>query len=118
MHSIPNKEEDIKRRKGLALDLDPYETLESIFNSKYISEEIRLKMFTTYTQNIFLQNSEFWAITKALENNIGSFQRDFPEELFLSIGQQFYLTRICMTVKKQYNKVMSSSSKDYLRADT
>ena len=54
MHSIPNKEEDIKRRKGLALDLDPYETLESIFNSKYISEEIRLKMFTTYAQNIFL----------------------------------------------------------------
>lgn len=118
MYSIPNKEEDNKRRKGLALDLDTYKALESIFNSKYISEEIRLKMFTTYTQNIFLQNSKFWATTKALENNIDSFQRDFPEESFHSIDQQFYLTRICMTVKKQYNKVMSSSSKDYLRSDT
>ena len=54
MYSIPNKEENNKRRKGLALDLDTYKALESIFNSKYISEEIRLKMFTTYTQNIFL----------------------------------------------------------------
>ena len=89
MHSIPNKEEDIKRRKGLALDLDPYKTHESIFNSKYISEEIRLKMFTTYTQNIFLQNSEFWAITKALENNIDSFQRDFPEGSFSQLANNF-----------------------------
>ena len=48
-------EEDIKCPKRLAPDT--YKTLETIFNSKHISEEITLRTFTTYTQSIFLYNS-------------------------------------------------------------
>ena len=45
-------EEDIKYPKRLAPDT--YKTLETIFNSKHVSEEITLRTFTTYTQRIFL----------------------------------------------------------------
>ena len=45
--SLLDTKEDIKRRKRLAID--SMKTLENIFNSKYISEVIRLRIFKKHT---------------------------------------------------------------------
>ena len=71
--SLLDTKEDIKRRKGPAID--SMKTLENIFNSKYVSEVIRLRIFKAYVESIFLYNSELWTLTKTLEDKIGSFQR-------------------------------------------
>ena len=71
--SLLDTKEDIKRRKGLAID--SMKTLENIFNSKYVSEVIRLRIFKAYVESIFLYNSELWTLTKSLKDKIDSFQR-------------------------------------------
>ena len=71
--SLLDTDEDIKRRKGLAID--GFKTLENIFKSKHISEVIRLRIFKAYVESIFLYNSELWTLTKSLEDKIDSFQR-------------------------------------------
>ena len=71
--SLLDTKEDIRRRKGLAID--SMKTLENIFNSKYVSEVIRLRIFKAYVESIFLYNSELWTLTKTLEDKIDSFQR-------------------------------------------
>ena len=71
--SLSDTKEDIKRRKGLAID--SLKTLENIFNSKHVSEVIRLRIFKAYVESIFLYNSELWTFTETLEDKIDSFQR-------------------------------------------
>ena len=68
MVSFLSTEKDIKLRTGVALDT--YKTPETIFNSKHMSEVLKLRLFKTYIQIIFLCNSKLWTITKTLENMI------------------------------------------------
>ena len=66
-------EEDIKRRKGLTINL--YKTCESIFSSKHVSKKVNIRVFATYIQSIFMYNSKLWTLTQTLENSIYIFQR-------------------------------------------
>ena len=54
--SLLDSDEDIKRRKSLAID--SFKTLENIFKSRHISEVIRLRIFKAYVESIFSYNSE------------------------------------------------------------
>ena len=73
--SLLDTNEDIKRREGRAID--SYKTLSRIFESRYISEEVKIRVFKTYVQSIFMYNSELWTMTKELENRVGIIQRKF-----------------------------------------
>ena len=64
---------DITQRK--ALMTANYNTLGHIFISKHVSEKLKLKLFTTHIECIFLYNSELWTLTKTLEQQIDSFHR-------------------------------------------
>ena len=68
--SLLDTEEDIKRRKGLAIDI--LKTLENIFNSKHVSEVICLRIFKACVESILLYNSELWTLIKTLEDKIDS----------------------------------------------
>ena len=72
-------EEDIKRRKSLPLDA--FKTMETIFRSKKISEKIRICVFITYLESVFLYNSELWTLTSTLGKQIDSFQRKQPRKV-------------------------------------
>ena len=71
--SLFDTEEDIKRRKGLAID--SLKALKHIFDSRHVSEAVRLRVFKAYIESIFLYNSVLWILTKSLEDKIDSFQR-------------------------------------------
>ena len=72
--SLLDTEEDIKRRKGLAQDC--FKTFENILTkSKQTSEVIRLRVFKTYVESIFLYNSETWTLSKQLEHTVDAYQR-------------------------------------------
>ena len=60
-------EEDIERLKELPLDA--CNTLKTIFNSKYISKEVRVRTSLTYIQNIFPYNSKLQRVTKTKDND-------------------------------------------------
>ena len=64
---------DIKQRKIL-LNTN-YSTLQKCFESKHVSEEIKLRLFTTHLESIFLYNSELWTMTKSNEEQIDSYHR-------------------------------------------
>ena len=71
--SLLDTEEDIKRRRGMFIDT--FRTLESIITSKKVSEGVKIRIFKTYLESVFLYNSELWTLTKTLEKNIDGFQR-------------------------------------------
>ena len=71
--SLLGTEEDIERRK-LQTNI-AYCTLKQIFNSKQISESVKIRIFKALLESIFLYNSELWTLTKTLESKIDSFQR-------------------------------------------
>ena len=41
-----------------------YAILENFFRSKHISKKLKIKLFTTHIECIFLYNSELWTLTK------------------------------------------------------
>ena len=63
--SMLGTEEDINRRKSLLLDA--FKTMENILRSKKINEKIRICVFKTYLEGIFLYNSELWTLTSTLD---------------------------------------------------
>jgi hypothetical protein len=71
--TLLDSENDIKRRKGLALDA--YKTYQDIFNSKHISDKTKLRVFEVYIKSIFLYNCEIWTLTIKLTNTVDVFQR-------------------------------------------
>ena len=72
--SMLGTEEDINRRKSLLLDA--FKTMENILlRSKKISEKIRIRVFKTYLESVFLYNSELCTLTSTLDKQIDSFQR-------------------------------------------
>ena len=65
-------EEDVKRRKVLAMNL-VNSMKEIVFGD--ISIEVKVYSFIWYVSSVFLYNLEPWTLTKTLENTIDSFQR-------------------------------------------
>ena len=65
-------EEDVKRRKVLAINL-VNSMKEIVFGD--ISIEVKVYSFIWYVSSVFLYNLEPWTLTKTLENTIDSFQR-------------------------------------------
>ena len=64
--SLLDTENDIKRRKGLAIDA--LHKLKYIFNANKLSIATKVKAFNTYIDSIFLYNSDIWTLTTAREN--------------------------------------------------
>ena len=71
--SVLDTNEDIKRRQCLAIDA--MKTMEKTFESRYIRENTKIRIFKTYVESVFLYNSELWTLTKNLENKVDTFQR-------------------------------------------
>ena len=71
--SLLNSLDDINRRKVLVIDT--FKTYENALKSRKISEKVKIRIFETYLESVFMYNSEIWAVTKTLEDKIDSFQR-------------------------------------------
>lgn len=54
--------------------INSYKKFESTFSSQHVSVKIKIRVFTTYTQSIFMYNLELWTLTRSLENSIDVFQ--------------------------------------------
>ena len=64
---------DIRNRKNQALQtLNKYTY---IFNSKIVSNTVKLRTFNIYVTSVFLFNSELWGLSITDEQNIDSFHR-------------------------------------------
>ena len=72
MGRLLDTEEDVKRRKVLAMNL-VNSMKEIVFGD--ISIEVKVYSFIWYVSSVFLYNLEPWTLTKTLENTIDSFQR-------------------------------------------
>ena len=73
--SLLGTSEDIARRKGLALNA--YNKMKHLIESKKLTLKMRLRIFRTYVETIFLYNCELWTLTKDLESDIDVFHRRF-----------------------------------------
>ena len=82
--SLLDTQEDIKRRKVLAMDA--IKTQKKAFTSKKLSVKTKSKLFTSYIDSIFLYNSEIWTINKTTEGKIDSFQRRLLRRYVLNIS--------------------------------
>ena len=71
--SLLNTEDDIKRRKSLAINT--FNQLKHIFNSNKTSMDKKMRIFQAYVSSVFLYNSELWTLTNNLEHKIDVFQR-------------------------------------------
>jgi len=71
--SLLGTNEDIKRRTELTNIA--YSSLKTIFNSKKVNEDTKLRIFNALLESIFLYNSEVWGLTNKQENKIDVFQR-------------------------------------------
>ena len=71
--SLLDSSNDINRRKVLIIDT--FKTYENILKSRKISEKVKIRIFETYLESVFMYNSEIWTLTKTLEDKIDSFQR-------------------------------------------
>ena len=70
--SLLDTEKDINRRQILAIDA--FKTLHQIFDSRKISNAVKIRTFNAYVASVFLYNSELWTLTKKLENAVNTFQ--------------------------------------------
>ena len=77
--SLLSTEEDIKRRKSLANHA--YCAYKTVFQSKKISQHIKIRLFQALVGSIFLYNSETWGLTKSQEYEIDTFQRRLLRKL-------------------------------------
>ncbi len=66
-------ENDINRRKTFALVA--FNNLKHIFESRRATLKVKMRLFSSRIQSIFLYNSELWTLTKHLENTVDVFQR-------------------------------------------
>ncbi len=72
--SLLDSENDIKRRKTFALVA--FNNLKHIFESRRATLKVKMRLFNSHIQSIFLYNSELWTLTKNLENTVDVFQRN------------------------------------------
>ena len=66
-------DEDIKRRKNLTNNA--FHKLKTVFISKHLSIQVKIRVFNALIETIFLYNSEVWGLTKSQEQEIDVFQR-------------------------------------------
>ena len=71
--SLLDTDNDIKRRKGLAIDTA--RKLHEIFMNNRISIANKMRTFNAYVTSVFLYNSELWCLKKNLRKGIDSFHR-------------------------------------------
>ena len=72
--SLLDTEKDINRRKILAIDA--FKTLNTIFDSRKISNAVKIRTFNAYVASVFLYNSELWTLTK----KTGTYNQHFPKK--------------------------------------
>ena len=73
LETLLNSEEDIKRRKILAINAA--NNLRRFFENDKLAISLKLKLINTYIESIFLYNSETWTLTKSMEESINAFQQ-------------------------------------------
>ena len=71
--SLLDSEEDIKRRKGLAIDT--YNKLKYIIENKKTSRRTKKRVFKAYVESVMLYNSELWTLTNKMGESLDIFQR-------------------------------------------
>ena len=67
-------ENDINCRKILAIGT--FKTPNKIFDSRKISNEVKIRTFTAYVASVFLYNTELWTLTK----KTGKYSQHFPKK--------------------------------------
>ena len=60
--SLPDMEKDTHRQ---ILAIDAFKTLNTIFDSRKISNSVKIRTFNVYVASVFLYNSELWILTKS-----------------------------------------------------
>ena len=58
-----------------SLAIDAFKTLNKIFDSRKISNTVKIRTFNESVASVFLYNSGLWTLTKKLENTVNTFQR-------------------------------------------
>ena len=71
--SYLNTKSDIVNRKNATLQA--VQKFEKTFNSKIISNIVKIRTFNIYIASVFLYNSELWGLSKTDETEIDSFHR-------------------------------------------
>ena len=71
--SLLGTEEDIKRRKSLAMDA--FNHYKETLTNKRLSLNVRCRLFKSQISSIFLYNSELWTLNKKLDTTVDVFQR-------------------------------------------
>ena len=71
--SLQVTEKDINRRQIIAIYA--FKTLNKNFDSRKISNAVKIRTFNAYVASVLLYNSELWTLTqKNLENTVNTFQ--------------------------------------------
>ena len=66
-------EKDISNRKSLSLQT--MNKFTEIFDSKCVSNEVRMRTFNIYIGSVFLYNSELWGVSESDNKSIDAFHR-------------------------------------------
>ena len=66
-------EKDISNRKSLSLQC--MNKFTEIFDSKCVSNEVKMRTFNIYVSSIFLYNSELWGTSETTNKSIDAFHR-------------------------------------------
>ena len=71
--SIIDTENDIKRRKALAMAVLTYH--KKVYNSKNLSINQKIRHYKMYVESTLLYNCELWTLTKTLSDKLDAFHR-------------------------------------------
>ena len=77
--SLLDTEEDIKRRKALAIS--NYNKMKNILENKSTSMKTKIRIPKVYIESVFLYNSELWTLTRLLVKEIDIFKRDVIKKI-------------------------------------
>ena len=105
LETLLNSEEDIKRRKILAINAA--NNLRCFFENDKLAISLKLKLINTYIESIFLYNSETWTLTKSMEESINAFQRRILRRYCFNIinGQKLSEIKIFTRKRKSLNGI-------------
>ena len=81
--TLLDTEEDIKRRKFLAINAA--NNLRRFFENSKLTINLKLKLINTYIEPIVLYNSEKWTLTKSMVESINAFQRRIVRIYYFNI---------------------------------
>ena len=80
LHSLLDTEEDIKRRKALAIA--PHNKLKNNLENKSTSMKTKIRILKFYIESVFIYNSELWTLTKLPVNESDIFQRGVIKKIY------------------------------------